>query len=91
MLLANIQRLEWCLRWVFPALTSRDVSGTYLVRENARNVRLRLRVLFFALITAPLPAAGHANGARSFLDKFCITCHNEKLRSLGLAVDVPDV
>src|SRR4051812_17578243 len=49
-----------------------------------------LRVIPLALLATPLVAAAPANTARLFLDKYCIACHNAKLRTSGLALDVLD-
>jgi len=37
---------------------------------------------------APAPSA---SGVQAFLSKYCITCHNQKLRTAGLALDALDV
>src|SRR5262245_23832056 len=46
---------------------------------------------------AGIPAAGqdaktenHASGDRATLDRYCITCHNARLRTGGLALDIAD-
>jgi hypothetical protein len=43
---------------------------------------------------APVPATPSANqtitNPRAFLDKYCITCHNQKLRTAGLTLDTLD-
>ena len=31
-----------------------------------------------------------AEAPRALLDKYCVTCHNQKLRTAGLALDTPD-
>ena len=50
----------------------------------------------FALVVgmeavAPLSAQVPAVAARAVLDKYCVTCHNQKLNTAGLALDVLDV
>ena len=54
--------------------------------------RIKFRRLLFAL--APLLAlhaqAQPAATPRAVLDKYCVTCHNQKLRTAGLALDTPD-
>src|SRR5262245_7677845 len=62
-------------------------------------LRLRAaRVLLFAILPGALiavalwgaPAASPAASPRAFLDKHCVTCHNQKLRTSGLALDSVD-
>ena len=35
-------------------------------------------------------AAATGAGARALLDRYCVTCHNERLRTAGLALDAVD-
>jgi hypothetical protein len=37
------------------------------------------------------PANPQAVNPRTFLDTYCVTCHNQKLHTAGLALDTPDV
>src|SRR5437773_765619 len=37
------------------------------------------------------PTASNALAPRAILDKYCVTCHNQKLRTAGLALDTLDV
>ena len=41
--------------------------------------------------TAAAPAVNAAAAPRAVLDKYCVTCHNQRLRTAGLALDVLDV
>jgi hypothetical protein len=43
----------------------------------------------FALLTGGV--AGAATDPRTFLDTYCVTCHNQKLQTAGLALDTADV
>lgn len=56
---------------------------------------MSLRAILFALavpvVGLQLLAVPPANSARMFLDKYCITCHNAKVRTAGLALDELDV
>jgi hypothetical protein len=52
-------------------------------------VHRRLNCLFFVLLIGG--AAGAATNPRTFLDSYCITCHNQKLHTAGLALDALDV
>jgi mono/diheme cytochrome c family protein len=42
---------------------------------------------------AALPAVGQSapSEARALLDRYCVTCHNERLRTAGLTLDTADV
>src|SRR2546430_8857454 len=40
--------------------------------------------------TQPAPSPGTAS-ARAVIDKYCITCHNQKLRTAGLELDSLDL
>ena len=59
--------------------------------------RLLARALLAAMLAAA-PAAAAAEPAppadaaavRALLDRYCVTCHNERLRTAGLALDAPD-
>ena len=44
-----------------------------------------------SLAVAPLGAQSPAAASRTVLDKYCVTCHNEKLKTAGLALDALDV
>src|SRR6266436_2750257 len=37
-------------------------------------------------LTSPIPSS-----ARAVLDRYCVTCHNEKLRTAGLTLDRMDI
>ncbi len=39
----------------------------------------------------PTPAASEPSTSQAILDKYCITCHNQRLRTSGLALDTFDV
>lgn len=43
-----------------------------------------------SLHAAPPPQTG-ASGERALLDQYCVTCHNQKLRTAGLSLDKIDV
>jgi mono/diheme cytochrome c family protein len=40
---------------------------------------------------APAAAAPTAPGARAMLDRYCVACHNQRLKTAGLALDAVDV
>ena len=44
----------------------------------------------FALLLLALPVEASAADARLVLDKYCVTCHNTKSRTAGLALDAID-
>ena len=37
------------------------------------------------------PAASRAADARAMLDTYCVTCHNQRLKTAGLMLDTADV
>jgi len=41
--------------------------------------------------TAPAPAAASSVAPRAVLDKYCVTCHNQRLKTAGLALDTLDL
>lgn len=45
---------------------------------------------FLAVAVPGAPATSPAASPRAFLDKYCVTCHNAKLHTAGLALDSPD-
>ena len=56
--------------------------------------------LLWSLPSAPVRAAGRntrplraaaAPAQRALLDQYCVTCHNQRLKSGNLALDTPDV
>src|SRR5262245_17209124 len=66
----------------------------YCTRHNARLMsRQRLRIAH--VLTLALLLSGAARAAqvrqpattREFLDTYCVSCHNQKLRTSGLALD----
>ena len=38
---------------------------------------------------SPIPS--HASAQRAVLDRYCVVCHNEQIRTAGLALDTPNV
>ena len=40
---------------------------------------------------APRPAASAETIDRSVVDKYCVTCHNQRLKTGGLTLDTPDL
>jgi mono/diheme cytochrome c family protein len=40
---------------------------------------------------APAPSSSLAPGDRAVVDKYCVTCHNQRLKTSGLALDVADL
>ncbi len=55
-----------------------------------RRVVPALLILLAATASAQAPASGPTD-PRAFLDKYCVTCHNQKLRTAGLTLDSLDV
>ena len=56
--------------------------------------RIAVRLLGVGAIVAAVPVFATAQSAsldRSLLDRYCVTCHNETLRTGGLALDAVDV
>src|SRR5436309_2122102 len=54
-------------------------------------MRRALIVAVVLVISSALAATQNAPSPRAVLDQYCITCHNEKLRTAGLALDKLDV
>src|SRR5438046_6611964 len=54
-------------------------------------MRRALIVAVVLVISTALAATQNAPSPRAVLDQYCITCHNEKLRTAGLALDKLDV
>jgi cytochrome c551/c552 len=48
-------------------------------------------VIFLASAATALAATSPTAGQRAFLDKYCVTCHNQKAKTAGLALDKMDV
>ena len=42
-------------------------------------------------VAAQSPATSAAPGTRAMLDTYCVTCHNERIRTAGLALDTVEV
>ena len=62
---------------------------------HSRRARVASRWLFALLLggvaVAPMSAQTPPAAPRAVLDKYCVTCHNEKLKTAGLALDALDV
>src|SRR6058998_1172999 len=54
-------------------------------------MRRALIVAVVLVISTALAATQNALSPRAVLDQYCVTCHNEKLRTAGLALDKLDV
>ena len=68
------------LRWIFAVFISSAVAATvFSVQTAARQTQPSST----AQTTAPAP--------RAILDTYCVTCHNQRLRTAGLALDSLDV
>jgi hypothetical protein len=57
-----------------------------------------MRIILLASVWALISASGHAsawqssdNSHQTVLTKYCVTCHNEKLRTAGLMLDKADI
>ena len=57
-----------------------------------------MRIILLASVWALISASGHAsawqssdNSHQAVLTKYCVTCHNEKLRTAGLMLDKADI
>ena len=58
----------------------------------------KMRIILLASVWALISANGHAsawqssdNSHQAVLTKYCVTCHNEKLRTAGLMLDKADI
>jgi Protein of unknown function (DUF1592)/Protein of unknown function (DUF1588)/Protein of unknown function (DUF1587)/Protein of unknown function (DUF1585)/Protein of unknown function (DUF1595)/Planctomycete cytochrome C len=58
----------------------------------------KMRITLLASVWALISASGHAsawqssdNSHQAVLTKYCVTCHNEKLRTAGLMLDKADI
>ena len=63
--------------------------ASFIGRNNLRR-RSRMRYGIVSLVGAALLGAQTQPSAadpRAFLDKYCVTCHNQKLHTAGLALD----
>jgi hypothetical protein len=49
------------------------------------------RLIVRALVAALVVAASANSAPRAFLDAYCVGCHNQKLRTGGIALDAPDL
>src|ERR1700678_3942092 len=47
--------------------------------------------LVLLAVFAPLLAAQTASDARALLNQYCTGCHNQKLKTGGVALDTPDL
>src|ERR1700691_3640600 len=66
------------------------LPGLGLRTAHALIIALPLGALFAVGVSgAQAPSA--ATDPRTFLDKYCVTCHNQKLHTAGLALDSLDV
>jgi mono/diheme cytochrome c family protein len=61
------------------------------MRSFTSLVALLLSGVVVAVLGAPAQAASPAAAPRAFLDTYCTACHNQKLRTAGLALDSLDV
>src|SRR5215469_15503210 len=51
-----------------------------------------LAILGFSLLSpAPSLQSAQSFGPREILDKYCVTCHNQKLKTGGLIIDPIDI
>ena len=79
------------------------LEGWYMSRRRSFPVRawmaalavIGVGVVATALWGAQAPATNHpgtpaTTNPRAFLDTYCITCHNQKLRTAGLTLDTLD-
>ena len=63
-------------------------------RSTTARWRFAVTLLGVGVVVAAVPASAPAQSAsldRSLLDQYCVTCHNETLRTGGLALDSVDV
>ena len=50
-----------------------------------------IRSVVLGLCLVAVCAAGSADPQRALLDKYCVTCHNQRLKTGGLTLDTVDL
>src|ERR1700730_15570197 len=74
-----------------------EVSARILNKRPAYSRRVQVStawmfpVILSAIMVGPLRGQTPSTNPRTVLDKYCVTCHNEKLKTAGLTLDVLDV
>ena len=64
--------------------------ATRSLKQRSRAVRLILAALLGAAFAVDPLGSQTTSSPRQFLDTYCVTCHNQKLRTAGLALDSLD-
>ncbi|HXB71981.1 MAG TPA: DUF1592 domain-containing protein [Candidatus Acidoferrales bacterium] len=75
-------------------LEMRHMAGRFRSPQasiHASTVALLLSGGVIAVLGIPAPASPPAPDPRAFLDTYCTACHNQKLRTAGLALDSVEV
>ena len=72
--------MQFPSRWRIPALVAAGAIALtfFSVQTSARQ-------------TSPRPASSAESTPRAVLDQYCITCHNQKVRTAGLELDALDL
>ena len=60
------------------------LSGLIAVAQSGTRIAAQIR-------PAPAPVLAPVPAVREVLDTYCVTCHNQRLRTAGLALDGLDV
>src|SRR5262249_55466397 len=61
-------------------------------KNAVKIIRIALAVLMVASIVTPAVAAqSSASDYRAILDQYCVTCHNQRLKTAGLTLDAIDL
>src|SRR5262245_10243665 len=67
------------------------VAASDLPRTTAGVARPRFEAGATAAVQQDTTAARDASSQRALLDRYCVTCHNQRLKTAGLALDTADL
>src|SRR5262249_26336359 len=65
-------------------------TGSWYSRRTMSGLKMTAAVLV-ALMAPPLSRSQSSSSPGSVLSKYCLTCHNEKLKTAGFVIDPPGV
>jgi hypothetical protein len=77
-------KLEKVSFWGYPEATMRNSSLT-------TRLAIGLSAIVASLVTSATAIAATSIDSRATLDRYCVTCHNQRLKTGGLALDTLDL
>src|SRR5579863_3971383 len=80
-----------CLALFVPNAAASALSGLCAINQKARQYNHYVRFALMLAALAAVPALNAQSQSAALLNRFCVTCHNDKLKTGGLVLNPADL